>query len=140
MNDVIALILAAGKGVRMRSDLAKVLHPICGQPMLSYVLGAIQELGLPRVMVIVGHQSERIKEEFAATSVGWVVQSEQLGTAHAVQCALPRLDGFSLAQLPGRLSALPTGLSREPRGMVLGRRGSRVLAGGNGHVFGGNAI
>ena len=95
MSDAVALILAAGKGVRMRSDLAKVMHPICGRPMLSYVLNVVRGLGLRRVLVIVGHQAGRIKEAFAATSVEWVVQAEQLGTANAVQCALPHMDGFS---------------------------------------------
>jgi bifunctional UDP-N-acetylglucosamine pyrophosphorylase/glucosamine-1-phosphate N-acetyltransferase len=95
MKDTVALILAAGKGVRMRSGLAKVMHPICGRPMLSYVLNVVRGLGLLRVLVIVGHQAERIKEVFAATSVEWVVQDKQLGTANAVLCALPRVDGFA---------------------------------------------
>ena len=95
MNDVAALVLAAGKGTRMYSDLAKVLHPICGRPMLSYTLAALQEMGLSRILVVVGHQAERIKSVHADTEVEWVLQAEQLGTAHAVQCALPHLSGFA---------------------------------------------
>ena len=91
MNDTVALVLAAGKGTRMYSDLAKVLHPICGRPMLSYTLIAVEELGVDRVLVVVGHQAERIREVFAEAQVEWVLQSQQLGTAHAVQCALPHL-------------------------------------------------
>ena len=95
MKDVAALVLAAGKGTRMYSDLAKVLHPICGRPMLSYTLAALQELGLSRILVVVGHQAERIKSVHADKKVEWVLQAEQLGTAHAVQCALPHLSGFA---------------------------------------------
>ena len=91
MKDTVALVLAAGKGTRMYSDLAKVLHPICGRPMLSYTLIALEELGFDRVLVVVGHQAERIREIFADARVEWVLQSQQLGTAHAVQCALPHL-------------------------------------------------
>ena len=93
MKDTVALVLAAGKGTRMYSDLAKVLHPICGRPMLSYTLIAVEELGVDRVLVVVGHQAERIREVFAEAQVEWVLQSQQLGTAHAVQCALPHLTG-----------------------------------------------
>jgi bifunctional UDP-N-acetylglucosamine pyrophosphorylase/glucosamine-1-phosphate N-acetyltransferase len=94
MNSAVGVVLAAGKGTRMYSDLAKVLHPICGRPMLAYPLAVLQELGLARVFVVVGHQAERIREEFADAPVEWVIQAEQLGTAHAVRCALPRLAGF----------------------------------------------
>jgi len=91
MKDTVALVLAAGKGTRMYSDLAKVLHPICGRPMLSYTLAVVEELGFDRVLVVVGHQAGRIKKVFADAQVEWVLQAQQLGTAHAVQCALPHL-------------------------------------------------
>ncbi len=94
MKDTAALVLAAGKGTRMYSELAKVLHPICGRPMLAYALATVQELGFEPVLVVVGHQADRIKEIFADAGVEWVLQSEQLGTAHAVLCALPHLIGF----------------------------------------------
>jgi len=95
MRDTAALILAAGKGTRMHSDFAKVLHPICGKPMLSYPLTAVKGLPCDRILAVIGHQAERIQEIFAAARVEWVVQSPQLGTAHAVRCALPRLTGFT---------------------------------------------
>ncbi|UCG21512.1 MAG: NTP transferase domain-containing protein, partial [Deltaproteobacteria bacterium] len=95
MNDIAALVLAAGKGTRMNSDLAKVLHPIWGRPMLSYPLAALEELRLGRVLVVVGHQAESIQKIFADASVEWVLQNEQLGTGHAVQCALPHLADFA---------------------------------------------
>jgi bifunctional UDP-N-acetylglucosamine pyrophosphorylase/glucosamine-1-phosphate N-acetyltransferase len=59
--------------------------------MLSYTLMVVKELGFDRVLVVVGHQADRIKEVFAEAQVEWVLQSQQLGTAHAVQCALPHL-------------------------------------------------
>ena len=93
MKDAVALVLAAGKGTRMYSELAKVLHPICGRPMLSYTLMAVEELGFDRVLAVVGHQAERIREVFAEAQVEWVLQAEQLGTAHAVvihPCLLQR--------------------------------------------------
>ena len=95
MKNVAALVLAAGKGTRMYSDLAKVLHPICGRPMLSYVLAALEELRLGQVLVVVGHQADRIQETFAEAPVEWVLQDEQLGTGHAVLCALPHLADFA---------------------------------------------
>ena len=95
MRNVAALVLAAGKGTRMYSDLAKVLQPICGRPMLSYVLAALEELRLGRVLVVVGHQADSIQEIFAEASVEWVLQNEQLGTGHAVLCALPHLADFA---------------------------------------------
>jgi len=95
MRETVALILAAGKGTRMYSDLAKVLHPMCGKPMLSYPLAAVQELPCDRILAVIGHQAARIQEFFAAAQVEWVVQSQQLGTAHAVLCALPKLTGFT---------------------------------------------
>ena len=95
MRDTVALILAAGKGTRMYSELAKVLHPICDRPMLSYPLAAVKGLPCDRIFAVIGHQAERIQEVFAAEQVEWVVQSQQLGTAHAVLCALPRLTGFT---------------------------------------------
>ena len=99
MKDLAALVLAAGKGTRMYSDLAKVLHPICGRSMLSYILAALKELGLARVLVVVGHQAEHIKKVHADAPVEWVLQAQQLGTAHAVHCALPHLAGFSASVL-----------------------------------------
>jgi UDP-N-acetylglucosamine diphosphorylase/glucosamine-1-phosphate N-acetyltransferase len=95
MSHIAVLILAAGKGTRMQSDTAKVLHAICGRPMLSYVLEATEELEPARVWVVVGHQAGRVQEAFATASVEWVVQDNQLGTGHAVRCALPHLADFT---------------------------------------------
>jgi bifunctional UDP-N-acetylglucosamine pyrophosphorylase / glucosamine-1-phosphate N-acetyltransferase len=92
--DVAAIVLAAGQGTRMKSDLAKVLHPMAGQPLLGWVLGALDRLGVGRTLVVVGHQRERVREAFAGAELDWVVQAEQHGTGHAAQMAGPALAGF----------------------------------------------
>ena len=89
-----ALVLAAGKGTRMRSDLAKVLFPLRGRPLIRFVLDAVAGAGFERTVVIVGHQAERVREAVAGPSMQFALQSEQLGTGHAVQCAAPLLAGF----------------------------------------------
>ena len=81
-----AIILAAGKATRMKSDRVKVLHEICGRPMLSYVLDACRDVGVGRLYVVIGHDRQRVMDEYKdATDIAWVVQEEQLGTGHAVQ-------------------------------------------------------
>jgi bifunctional UDP-N-acetylglucosamine pyrophosphorylase / glucosamine-1-phosphate N-acetyltransferase len=91
----VALVLAAGQGTRMQSDLAKVLHPMAGRPLLAWVLDSVRELGVDRVLTVVGHQRERVIEAFAGAGVEWVVQAEQCGTGHAVRMAGPALAGFA---------------------------------------------
>lgn len=79
-----ALILAAGKGVRMKSDWAKVLHVLAGKPLLHYSLAAARSAGAEKIVVIVGHQAQRVRDEFADAGVIFVEQKPQLGTGHAV--------------------------------------------------------
>ena len=79
-----AIILAAGKGRRMKSDLAKVLHPLCGRPMLSYPVAAARSAGAKRIVVVIGHQAEQIRVQFRGQGLIFVEQREQLGTGHAV--------------------------------------------------------
>jgi bifunctional UDP-N-acetylglucosamine pyrophosphorylase/glucosamine-1-phosphate N-acetyltransferase len=93
--DVAALVLAAGQGTRMKSDLAKVLHPVAGRPLLAWVLDALAALSVARVLVVVGHQRERVMERFAGAGLEWVIQAEQRGTGHAVMMAAPALEGFT---------------------------------------------
>ncbi len=90
-----AVVLAAGKGTRMKSALPKVLHPICGQPMLSYPLQAAREAGFSQLRIVVGHQAESVQRIFAGGDIEWVEQTEQLGTGHALMCAAESLAGFS---------------------------------------------
>jgi bifunctional UDP-N-acetylglucosamine pyrophosphorylase / glucosamine-1-phosphate N-acetyltransferase len=91
----LVLIMAAGLGTRMKSDTAKVLHKIAGRPMLHWVVGAARAAGAGRVVAILGHQHETVKAaldtSFGAGSVEIVLQREQRGTGHAIQCALPAL-------------------------------------------------
>ncbi|WP_207003378.1 bifunctional UDP-N-acetylglucosamine diphosphorylase/glucosamine-1-phosphate N-acetyltransferase GlmU [Trinickia mobilis] len=86
------VILAAGTGKRMRSALPKVLHPLAGRPLLSHVIDTARTLKPGRLVVVVGHGAEQVREAVAAPDVQFVLQAEQLGTGHAVQQALPLLD------------------------------------------------
>ncbi len=89
------MILAAGKGTRMRSDLVKVLHPLLGNPMLSYTVDlSLHHLKAEKTIVVVGHQADRVRDHFKGLPIDFVHQKEQLGTAHAVLQALPLLHEF----------------------------------------------
>lgn len=82
------LILAAGKGTRMKSDLPKVLHRVMGEPLLRHVVDAARALRPRRIGIIVGHRRELVVEEFQGDkSLAFVVQEEQKGTGHAIRCA-----------------------------------------------------
>ncbi|MGQ0590194.1 MAG: bifunctional UDP-N-acetylglucosamine diphosphorylase/glucosamine-1-phosphate N-acetyltransferase GlmU [Sphingosinicella sp.] len=89
-----AVILAAGKGTRMKSDLHKVLHPIAGRPMLLHLLAAVDELGPARKVVIAGSLKEQVEAVVAPLGADVVVQDPQHGTAHAVRQAEAALAGF----------------------------------------------
>jgi len=89
-----SVILAAGQGTRMRSNLAKVLHPLLGRPMLQYALEAAQQVGGSKPVVVVGRDAEAVQQAFGAAA-DFVLQEEQLGTGHAVMQAEPLLRGQS---------------------------------------------
>src|SRR5690625_6445114 len=91
------VVLAAGKGTRMNSALPKVLHTIGGQSMLAHVIEAARALNPARIIVVVGHDAERVQSRFADQSdLHFVLQEPQEGTGHAVQQAVPELlDGDS---------------------------------------------
>ncbi len=84
---IIAVVLAAGKGTRMKSNVAKVLHQVFFRPMLHHVLDAVHNTGIEQCAVIVGHQREAVEQAMAPFGVDTVVQEQQLGTGHAVLCA-----------------------------------------------------
>jgi bifunctional UDP-N-acetylglucosamine pyrophosphorylase/glucosamine-1-phosphate N-acetyltransferase len=86
------VILAAGKGTRMRSALPKVLHPLAGRPLLRHVLDAAEAVGAVRVCVVYGHGGEAVPAALSGADCVWVEQAERLGTGHAVQQALPAMD------------------------------------------------
>ena len=84
-SNVIAVILAAGKSTRMKSELPKVLHPICGIPMIEHVLNAVREAGVKETIVVVGHKAEQVKQALSGQSgIKFALQEEQNGTGHAV--------------------------------------------------------
>jgi bifunctional UDP-N-acetylglucosamine pyrophosphorylase / glucosamine-1-phosphate N-acetyltransferase len=87
-----AIVLAAGQGKRMKSKLYKVLHPVCGKPMVSHVLDAVREASCERSIIIVGHGADAVKSELGQ-SAEYALQSEQLGTGHAVMQAKTMLAG-----------------------------------------------
>lgn len=86
MSNRYAIILAAGQGTRMKSKLYKVLHPVCGKPMVQHVIDQVKSLDINEIVTIVGHGAEKVKEQLGEDSK-YALQAEQLGTAHAVQQA-----------------------------------------------------
>jgi bifunctional UDP-N-acetylglucosamine pyrophosphorylase/glucosamine-1-phosphate N-acetyltransferase/UDP-N-acetylglucosamine pyrophosphorylase len=88
-----AVVMAAGKGTRMKSDLPKVLYPVFGKPIIDYVLDALEKAGVERVIVVVGYRGEMVREALAGRkNVEFAVQAEQLGTGHAVMCCRGALE------------------------------------------------
>ncbi|MBM4331987.1 MAG: bifunctional UDP-N-acetylglucosamine diphosphorylase/glucosamine-1-phosphate N-acetyltransferase GlmU [Deltaproteobacteria bacterium] len=94
MKSLAVIILAAGKGTRMKSDLVKILHPVAGKPMLGSTLDLARSLGPDRLVVVVGSQRDIVREKFNAKDILFVDQEEQLGTGHAVLTAGPALKDF----------------------------------------------
>ncbi len=105
MAERVAIILAAGVSSRMNTQMAKVLHEVCGRPMLAYVLDACREVGIKKIYVVVGFSADKVTEQFssrrfashtetAEDDLVWVQQDEQQGTAHAVLCCKEHLKDF----------------------------------------------
>jgi bifunctional UDP-N-acetylglucosamine pyrophosphorylase/glucosamine-1-phosphate N-acetyltransferase len=95
MKNLAVIILAAGKGKRMRSGLVKVLHPLVGRPMLSYLLEvSLEQLQPTKTIVVIGHQAKQIQECFSDPRITFVQQKDQLGTGHAVSMTEPILRDF----------------------------------------------
>ena len=96
MNTKIAIvILAAGLGTRMKSNKAKVLHAVCGRPMISYVVETAQKVAGSNVILVVGHQADEVRRTVSPQGTFYfALQTEQLGTGHAVMCALPHIPDF----------------------------------------------
>ncbi|MFJ7936801.1 bifunctional UDP-N-acetylglucosamine diphosphorylase/glucosamine-1-phosphate N-acetyltransferase GlmU [Sporosarcina sp. NPDC096371] len=98
MTKTYAVVLAAGQGTRMKSNLYKVLHPVCGKPMVEHVIDHIRGLGINKVVTIVGHGAEQVEDTLGDKSE-YALQEQQLGTAHAVQQAerlIGDLDGTTI--------------------------------------------
>jgi bifunctional UDP-N-acetylglucosamine pyrophosphorylase / glucosamine-1-phosphate N-acetyltransferase len=94
MKALAVVILAGGKGTRMKSERAKVLHPLLGRPLLSYVLNAARVLKPEKTVVVIGHQAEAVRRAFDRPGLDFAVQSPQLGTGHAVMQTARELSSF----------------------------------------------
>ncbi len=93
--ELAVVILAAGKGTRMKSDLPKVLHPLAGRPMIDWVVDLASQLGAARTVVVVAHQAEKVQAHLSGRGgLSFALQEPQLGTGHAVMAAAPALAGF----------------------------------------------
>ena len=88
------IVLAAGLGTRMKSELPKALHRLCRQPLLAYALRTALALEPRRLLVVAGYREELVREVFQGWPVEWVSQPQQLGTGHAATAACQRLDPF----------------------------------------------
>jgi bifunctional UDP-N-acetylglucosamine pyrophosphorylase/glucosamine-1-phosphate N-acetyltransferase len=94
MQELGVILLAAGQGTRMRSNLPKVLHPLAGRPLFLHALGTARRLNPERVAVVIGHGGEAVRSAYAGNDVAWIIQEQQLGTGHAVLCAKDVLKEF----------------------------------------------
>ncbi len=93
--DCAALILAAGEGTRMKSNLAKVLHRVGGKTMIRHVLETVQAVSPARIAIVIGHQADSVKRELQGERVEFVLQEQRLGTGHAALRAEPAFAGFN---------------------------------------------
>ena len=91
MTKINFVILAAGKGTRMRSALPKVLHKLSGRTMLGHVVAAVESLGEAKKIIVTGHGAEQVEQQFKSPTTIFTQQKEQLGTGHAVHMAVPEL-------------------------------------------------
>lgn len=96
MNEPLAVVLAAGRGTRMKSDLPKVLFPALGRPMIHWVLDSLEKAGIKKSIVVVGYRADDVKKELSSRpGVSFADQTEQLGTGHAVRVCQPQLADHS---------------------------------------------
>src|SRR5437762_4332755 len=95
MNGPVAIILAAGQGKRMKSEKAKVLHEVCGQPMIHFVVEAARGAGAKTIVIVVGYAADQVREYLRGEpEVLFATQTEQLGTGHAVKICRPLLADY----------------------------------------------
>jgi bifunctional UDP-N-acetylglucosamine pyrophosphorylase/glucosamine-1-phosphate N-acetyltransferase len=123
--DLSIVILAAGQGKRMRSDLPKVLQPLAGRPLLRHVIDTALALGPADTYVVYGHQGERVRDALRDAPVAWVPQAEQLGTGHAVREAVQRIpDSRRVLVLYGDVPLLEPATLQ----VLVGKAGPRAIA------------
>ncbi len=119
------VILAAGQGKRMASDLPKVLQPLAGRPLLAHVVGTARSLAPDAIHVVHGHGAERVRAAIAGPDIRWSLQAEQKGTGHAVMQAMPGIpDGHAVLVLYGDVPLIRTETLKD----LLARAGPRTLA------------
>ncbi len=94
MQELGVVVLAAGQGTRMKSNLPKVLHPLGGRPLFLHVLRTAQRLNPNAVAIVIGHGAEAVRSAYAGNDVAWILQEQQRGTGHAVLCAKEAFKGF----------------------------------------------
>ena len=94
-RNLAAVILAAGQGTRMKSELPKVLHPVVGMPMLSHVVQTAKALDAAPVVSVIGHAADLVRTSMESENLDFALQAEQLGTGHALQCAEAALKDFA---------------------------------------------
>ena len=92
-SDIAAVILGAGKGTRMQSDLPKVMMPVCGKPMIQHILDTLKEMKVTKVVTVISKEGELVKNQVSPLPTA--VQEEQLGTGHAVMCTRKFLEKFN---------------------------------------------
>ena len=90
----VTIIMAAGKGKRMNDDLPKVLHPLAGRPLVHYVIDLARKVGSERILLVIGHKHELVKESTKHFEVEWVMQEKQLGTGDAIKVCQNTLDDY----------------------------------------------
>jgi len=122
-------IMAAGKGTRLKSKRPKVLHEVGGKALLAHVIDAAVAVVAPQdVYVIIGHEAEKVKQAVAASGVGFVLQAEQRGTGHAIQCARPALEKYEhVLVLSGDVPLIHPGTIAEIRDFHLHHRAAMTI-------------
>src|SRR6202140_492158 len=125
-NDLVIVVLAAGKGTRLKSSLAKVLHRAGGRPLIQHVVAACAPLKARKTVVVVGHQAEQVSEEIEPLGAESVLQQPQRGTGHAMQIARRALGPAKLALvLPGDAPLIHT---ETLRSMIAAHRNANAAA------------
>jgi len=109
------IILAAGKGTRMYSDLPKVLHPLAGKPMLVHAIEQAQTLKPAQTYIIVGHEAQKVASVVEPMGAQCVTQNQQLGTGHAVAQAMPMVDNLAVVLVVWRRAPCAWGLNATAR-------------------------
>ena len=123
--DLSIIVLAAGQGTRMRSDLPKVLHRLGGRPLLSHALDTAHRLDAASIHVVIGHGADQVRRAFEQSGVHWVIQERRLGTGHAVAQVLPDVpDTRIVLVMYGDVPLITPATTRLNRPILPGWRGA----------------